>query len=181
MKNLKQWFNNLSLREQGMLTLLLACGLSILGVFLVKNFRNTAGEKTRIEQRIKQQQTWKNNAVAIHSQLCVVAQKLTPEKAYDRTRMAGKIEELARGCNLRFSSETPQTRAGSVVDTHTLRLNVTHALLEDLIRFDTLLAQEAPYLGLESMKLTANPRFPLKLNATYQIVALQLKKIENLP
>jgi hypothetical protein len=177
---MKRWFNNLALREKIFFGSFVWILLLAWGLFLIKDFRQTQVVHAKVQKLLKQQDTWLKQDTSIKKRLTDVLARLNPEKTYDRNHFVGKVEELARAARLRFTSETPQTHSSDISDAHSMRISITNATLADLMFFDQLIAQEAPYLGLDNVRISANVRMPNRLNATFHLSAIQLKQLSNL-
>ncbi len=123
---------------------------------------------------------WIKNEKHVQDNLTKVLQWIDPKKTFTGTQFACKIEELARKAELTYSMTSPKTREGDIFDAHTLQLHCENASLQTLILFEKYVYQTKPYIGLEKVRIRANEYAPSHVEADFDLIALQLKKIDTL-
>jgi hypothetical protein len=178
MKSLwKRFFSRLSVREKMWLLIFSWVFLAVWGWGLTRRYTQFFQEWKVTKTQIEGYRYWIKNEGRIQDSLVTVLKWIDPEKTLTGTQFAGKVEELVRKTNLTYSMTSPKTREGDIFDAHTLQMHCENSRLEDLISFEQQVHQIKPYIGLEKVKIRANTYNPPWVEADFDLIALQLKKL----
>lgn len=106
-------------------------------------------------------------------------QKLfSKDKTYSASKLVEKVDSLARGIGLVFSTNgNPKTQESPNGDVHTLYGSIKNKAIKDLVAFEGLLRLEHPYIRIESLDLQAKGSNPELINASFSIQSFELKTI----
>lgn len=104
-------------------------------------------------------------------------QQVDQSKTFSAAQLGGRIDSIARNVELpRFDVRTPATVETDLFSFHNVRVRITRAQLEELIRFDLEVKKLAPYIAMADFRLTANNRDPRYLDADFELVSFELKE-----
>ncbi len=173
---LKNLFQAMSLRERFLLTVFIWVCLLVWGGSVMGSMKTFRSEFSRTKSELKTQKNLIGERETIEVRLQDQLQRLDPQKTYTSSQLVGKLDSFARNANLRFDTNSPNTKPGDIFNIHTVRIQVRQAGIGDLIEFDNQIKKESPYLGLERVKLTSNKSDPRLLNGQYVISSFELKE-----
>jgi hypothetical protein len=68
-----------------------------------------------------------------------------------------------------------KTREGEIFNDHNLRIRLSRISIAQLIKINSLLKQETPYINIQSVRINANKNKPEQLDARLEINSFDLK------
>ncbi len=166
----------MSLRERFLLTVFIWCCLFVWAGSVIQGGKNFRLQFIKTKNELATQEDMIDNKEAIETRLQDELTRLDPQKTYTSSQLVGKLDSFARGSNLNFDTNSPNTKPGDIFNIHTVRIQVRRAEIGDLINFDKQVKKESPYLGLERVKLTAVKSDPRYLNAQFVVSSFELKE-----
>lgn len=175
-----RFFSRLSTREKVWLLIFTWAILLTWALGLNKRYSRFYQDWKVTRAQVLNYRYWIKNEKRVQDNLVKVLQWIDPQKTFTGTQFAGKIEEFARKAGLTYSMTSPKTREGDIFDAHTLQLHCENASLKTLIEFEQLVYQTKPYIGLEKIRIRANEYNPSHVEADFDLIALQLKKLDTL-
>jgi hypothetical protein len=131
-----------------------------------------------VQSKIRHFNFWIKNEAIVRSNLTKILTWIDPEKTYSGTQLAGQVETVARNNRLTYSMTSPKTRQGDIFNAHTLQLRCENANLKDLVDFENEIYAMKPYIGLEKVRIRANNFNPTLLEVNFDLIALQLKDLQ---
>lgn len=175
----KKIFNKFTQREKILITALLWVITLLWANWLNSRLSTLSSEISTTHASLKHQQIWLDNQSSIEERLLASRQILDPGKTYPKNQFIAKVETLAKSSGATFNITNPTTRTGDIFNEHTLTIQFKDATLKSLLTFENAIQKEGAYMGLKELKIDPNKRDPNLLNAQFDIIALELKKIEN--
>lgn len=179
MIRLKKLYEGITTREKILLVLFLWVVMFIWLSLFLSRISQLFEDIKKVNASLAYQKVWLNNEESIVNRLAESRQILNPQKTYARSRFIGRIDSLARDTGASYDVTNPTTQSGDIFNEHSLILQFKDTSLKNLIHFSQLIQKENPYLGIKQVKITPNRRDPNLLNAQFDIIALELKNIEN--
>lgn len=171
---LKAWFLGRLLREKALVLLLVLVGAIIWLSASAKRLHDSRVAARAAEATLATQQVWLNNRPAIEEAAAAAVRNLDPAKTYDATFLVAEIMGIAGRAGLAVNTEPPRTQRSAQFAVHTVQVTTRRAELPSLLRFYQELASKAPYLGLEQISLQGDRTNPGLVNATLQVVSVEL-------
>lgn len=126
------------------------------------------------ESDLATQAVWLENRPAIDAAAAAAVRNLDPSKTYDATFLVAEIMRIAGQAGLTPNTEPPRTQKSPQFSVHTVQVSARRVELVALLRFYQELASKAPYLGLEQVSLQGDRTNPGLVNATLQVVSVEL-------
>lgn len=179
MNKLKNLLSRITLREKILLVLFLFVVALIWLGFYWSRMSQLFDDIDKVKATLAHQQVWLNNEQSIAQRLADSREILNPQKTYARSRFIGRVDGLARKTGDSYDVTNPTTQSGDIFNEHSLVVQFKDATLKNLINFAHSIESENPYLGIKQVKITPNRRDPNLLNAQFDVIALELKNIEN--
>lgn len=179
MNKLKKIYDRITLREKMLLVLFLWVVVFIWFGFYWSRISQRFEDIGKVKASLAYQKVWLNNEDSIAKRLEESRQILNPQKTYARSRFIGRVDGLARETGASYDVTNPTTQSGEIFNEHSLVVQFKDASLKNLINFANAIHNENPYLGVKQVKITPNRRDPNLLNAQFDVIALELKNIEN--
>lgn len=171
---LRALFQSLSIRERLLLVAFLWI-LLILWLFtLTEDVRSTWTAMRNSGQELRTQEQWLSNRPVIEDGLRAATDRLDPDKTFNATQLAGRLDEIARETEARFDISSPSTQEGDIFKIHTVRVSIRDADLATLVRFEHNLRQELPYIGLARVQLSTTRMDPRQLDAQFTVESFEL-------
>lgn len=167
--------NKLSMREALLLSMFLWVIVVVWFSAVVADFRETRTSLSAVRTQEQYQRTWIDQAPSINLRLEESLQRLDPSKTFSDSQLAARLDTIARQSALTYDFTSNRTRSGDIFNIHERRLRIKDATLLQLIEFDQRLRENSPYMGIESVRLTADRRNPLNLDATFTVSSIELK------
>lgn len=179
MTKLKSFYDRITLREKTLLMLFLWVVMFIwLGLYWSR-ISELFEDISKVNSSLAYQKVWLNNEKSIAERLEESRQILNPQKTYARSRFIGRVDGLAHQTGSSYDVTNPTTQSGDIFNEHSLVVQFKDASLKNLIDFAQAIHNENPYLGIRQVKITPNRRDPNLLNAQFDVIALELKNVEN--
>lgn len=110
----------------------------------------------------------------IEAQLIEKSSQLDASKTLSSTELVGRIDEIIRPMDLKYSINSPQTEEGSLFTFHTLRLVVNKAEFEDVLRLSDKLKTLVPYVTLDRITVTADRSDANLLDVQFYISSVEM-------
>lgn len=181
MIRIKAIYDRITIREKILLVLFLWVVVFIWLGFYWSRISQLLEDLNKANATLAYQKIWLNNEESIATRLADSREILNPQKTYARSRFIGRVDSLARKAGAPYDVTNPTTQSGDIFNEHSLVVQFKDASLKNLINFAQAIHNENPYLGIKQVKITPNRRDPNLLNAQFDIIALDLKNIENVP
>lgn len=97
-----------------------------------------------------------------------------PSKTFDAMRLQSEIDAIARRVGLaNYSAENVQTDHTAQFSMNSMRLEIRNADYPALVRFYLEVSKQAPYLGIEQFRITANNG---RHNASLRVTSFEMAK-----
>jgi hypothetical protein len=176
---MKHWLQSRSVREQLLVTLLVVVFAAI---WLFSAFDRVSAQFRdwkRVRETLAMQTLWIDRQADIESQAAEAVKNLDPARTYDGTRLVAMINTLATQSGLPAGIDAPKTDRTPQFNFHTVRVTANRATLPALLKFYDELANQVPYLNLESVTLQEDRSSAGQVNATLQISATQIAPSAN--
>mgnify|MGYP001284268269 CR=1 FL=1 len=109
----------------------------------------------------------------IDADLIVQQSKFDSSRTYDKDQLFARVEVMAERMDPTMS--TSRTQEGEIFNIHTVPVRFRDEPIASLIQFDTALQGE-PYISLESARINADRKDPMKLDAVFEITSFELKQ-----
>lgn len=174
MNALRIWFVSRLLREKVLVLALVLLGALIWLSAASDRLREHLRGFRSAEATLATQQLWLNNQPAIEEAAAAAVRNLDPARTYDATFLVAEIMGIASRSGLAVNTEPPRTQRSSQFAVHTVQVTARRADLGNLLRFYQEVASKAPYLGLEYVSLQGDRTTPGMINATLQVVSVEL-------
>jgi hypothetical protein len=179
MIKLRKLYDQITSREK----MLLAIFLWVLVLIWLSTYLSRMAALIRDIQTVNAtlvyQQLWLDREATIEERLVESRKILDPNKTYNRSRFIGRVDGLARVSGATYDVTNPTTSLGDVFNEHSLTVQFRDVSMKTLLDFDHAIYKEDPNLGIKQVKISPNRRDPNLLNAQFDVVALELKNIEN--
>ncbi|MGC6424113.1 MAG: hypothetical protein ACON4O_03920 [Lentimonas sp.] len=173
----KRIYKRMTVREK------LLCLLFCLAMVLIwgNHWLNRAGiwndsRRTAAVELVVQSQ-WIDRSDEYAQGLARALERVDPSKTYSASQLSGKIDSLLRQAGLAALSDMDpiKTREGEIFNDHNLRVRLSRISIAQLIKLNSLLKQETPYINLQSVRINANKNKPEQLDARLEINSFDLK------
>ena len=124
------------------------------------------------------QQRWLTQRNRIEKEATLAIEHLDPSRSFDIVRLQGELNTLARSAGLSNNYDVSDSRTvrSSQFSVHSVRFSARNADIGALITFYKLLAQRAPYLGLEEFALASNRANPSQLTASWRVTSVEIAR-----
>lgn len=179
MIKLKTLYSGISQREKVLLVLFLWVIALVWGSWLMGRMSQLIDNINAANASLAHQQIWLDNEASIEERLRDSRKILDPAKTYGRNQFIAKIDGMARSSGITYDITNPTTKLGEVFNEHSLSIQFRDAPIKVLLAFENAIAKEGAYLSITEEKISPNRRDPTLLNAQFDIIALELKNIEN--
>ncbi|MCH2155452.1 MAG: hypothetical protein MK080_05575 [Opitutales bacterium] len=126
---------------------------------------------------LERQNEWLKDRERIDAELVAALETLDASQTYSDSELAGRVDELSRSFDLSYSISNRPSVTNEDFNTHSVRLNINRAELRPLIEFTQSLQREAPYLVIDSVRITVNRSRPTEHNATFTLSSFELKAL----
>ena len=109
----------------------------------------------------------------IDADLIVQKSKFDSSRTYDKDQLFARVEVMAERMDPTLS--TSDTQPGEIFNIHTVPVRFRDEPIASLIQFARALQGE-PYISLESVRINADRKDPMKLDAVFKITSFELKQ-----
>lgn len=176
MNPVKAWFLSRIFREKVLVLAFVLLGALIWLSSASDHLKGNLRGFRAAESSLATQQLWLNNRPAIEEAAKAAVQNLDPSKTYNSTFLVAEILGIAGRAGLAVNTEPPRTQRSPQFAVHTVQVTTRRVELAALLRFYQELASKAPYLGLEQISLQGDRSNPGMVNATLQVISVELVK-----
>lgn len=181
MNKLKALYNQITQREKVLLALFLWVMVLIWGSWMSGRISRLLDNIQATKASLAHQQIWLDNEASIEARLLESRNILDPKKTYARSQFIAKVDGIARSTGAAYDITNPTTALGDVFNEHSLTVQFKDAPMKALLAFETAINKEGAYMSIIEVKLNPNRRDPILLNAQFDVIALELKNIDNVP
>jgi hypothetical protein len=172
-------YKRMSLREK----LLCLCFLLVMLFIWTNNWLgrlsdwNAQNKLTSIE--LQTQQEWLDRSDFYSAGLTAALERVDPSKTYAAAQLSGHVDSLIRQSNLSGQADIypVTTREGEIFNDHNLRVSLKRISIAQLIKLNSLLRQETPYINIQSVRIQKNRRSPEQLDVRYAINSFDLQDL----
>lgn len=104
--------------------------------------------------------------------------RVDPSKTFAASQLSERIDRQLRSAGLsgRADIDSVRTREGEIFNDHNLRVRLNRISIDQLIKFNTLLKEDTPYINIQSVRIAANRRNPEELDVRFEINSFDLKE-----
>lgn len=176
---LKSLYEAITRREKLLLVLFVWVIVLIWASLLERRVSASVGEIKTVNASLVHQQIWLDSEASIEERLIDSRKILDPAKTYAKNQFIAKVDGIARGSGAVYDITNPTTTLGDVFNEHTLTIQFRDAPMKALLAFEAAIEKEGSYIAITEVKISPNRRDPALLNAQFDIIALELKKVEN--
>ncbi len=173
---MKRYFMTRSMREKALLVAFV--GLASLAWLISASGRSRlmVQEARSLAASGAEQQLWLGNKAEIEKQAASATAQLDPARTLNGARLIGELNALAGHAGL--SPEISGQRADPAPQFvfHSVQASFRRADLGALVRFYEEVSKRSPYIGLEQVSLAVDRGAPGTVNATFRVVATELKR-----
>ena len=170
----RKLYKKTTTREKFLLLLFIG---GIAAVWLTYSFnRYSSGIKLLLgtQDRIESYETILSLRERVEAQLIEKSSQLDSSKTLSSTELVGRISEIIRPMELKYSINSPQTDRGSLFTFHTVRLSVNKAELEAVLRLSDRLKTLVPYVTLDRVVISADRANPSLHDVQFFISAVEM-------
>ncbi len=173
---MKSLFIARSRREQYMVILFLLTIAVIWAFNLTDRAGAVSDRRGSVARLLTEQQVYLDDADEIEARMQEGIANLDPERTLDPLRLQSELNAIARRYDIVPDIATPASESGDVFSYHSVRINVSRAQMDSLIRFARDVQQMSPYLGLEEVAnlRPASGNDPRWLQARFTISSVEL-------
>jgi hypothetical protein len=171
------FYKRMSLREK----LLSLCFLVVLLLIWSNNWLGRVSEwnaqRTLTSLELATQQEWLDRSEFFTQGLATALERVDPSKTYAAAQLSGRVDSLIRqnGLSDQADIDPVRTREGEIFNDHNLRVRLSRISIAQLIKLNSLLKQETPYINIQSVRIQKNRRNPEQLDVRYEINSFDLK------
>lgn len=172
--DLRRLYRKTSTREKFLLLLFIG---GIAAVWITYTFsRYNSGVKLLLgtQNRIESYQMILSQKEVVETQLIEKSSQLDASKTLSSTELVGRISEIIRPMELKYSINSPQTDRGSLFTFHNIRLSVNKAEFEAILRLSDSLKTLVPYVTLDRVTVTADRSNPNLLDVQFYISSVEM-------
>jgi hypothetical protein len=175
---IRDFFNLRPLRERYLLVSFLTVGILIWLGMLIGHINRQFSRTQDAKQQLELQEILFSNKESVNEGLELMKTVMDANKTLNGTLLIERVDRHARDCNMNFDISSPVQLDGDIFKTNTVRISIRDTELSSLMLMDQKIKQEAPYLSLISIQISANRRDPRKLNAVMEISSFEFNKAE---
>lgn len=170
----RKLYNKTSSREK-LLLLIFICGIAAVWVTYSFTRYNTSFKLLfSTKKRIESYHMILSQKDLVEAQLLEKSAELDSSKTLSSTELIGRVGELIRPLELKYSINSPQTEKGTLFTFHNIRLTVNNAEFEAVLRFSDKLKTLVPYVTLNRVVVTADRSNANLLDVTFHISSLEM-------
>lgn len=174
---LRAFFFRLSTREKVLLVLFVWV-LVALGLFGASaDLRARLGALKTAGSELDNQAMYLGMREELGAQLASSSERFDPTKTLGASALQGRVDRLAREAGVTLQGfDYRRGQQNDIYDLHELRVNIRGITYDQLYRFDLRLQAEAPYLKLESIRVSADRRDRERLDCTLILSSFEMKQ-----
>lgn len=123
-----------------------------------------------------EQQLWLANQAAIEAQAAKATAQLDPTRTLNGARLIGELNTLSSAAGLSPEVSGQRSEPTAQFSFHSAQVSFRRADMGSLVRFYEEVAKRSPYIGLEQVSLAIDRGAPGAVNASFRVVATELKR-----
>jgi hypothetical protein len=166
-----------SLREKLLALLFLLAAAIIWGQNFGQRAMQCKSAWQAAQVELASQQHWLEHSESYSARLSQALARVDPAKTYSSAQLSGQVDTLLRAAMLSDQADIDpvRSREGEIFNDHHLRVRLNRISIAQMVKINTLLKAEQPYINLVKVQLTANRSKPHQLDARLQINSFDLK------
>ncbi len=172
----KRFFKRMTVREQLLSLLFIIVMLAIWTGNLISRSREWNSQRKNTADILTTQQNWFDNEDWIRNEASTALERLDPSRTYNGPQLSGKIDNLLRQAGLSAQSDIDpvKSKTGEIFSEHGIRVHLKRISIAQLIQFNHLLRQEAPYINQQNIRISAQKGKEEQLDVRIEINSLEL-------
>lgn len=177
MNAIKSFFFRISTREKVLLVLFVWV-LVLLGLMSVlSGVRARASAVSAAGNQLDTQEMYLGMRDELAEQIARSSERFDTSRTLDASALQGRVDRLARDAGITLQGfDYRKGQQNEIYDLHELRVNIRGITYQQLYRFDQRLQAEAPYLKLESIRVSADRRARDQLDCTLVLSSFEIKQ-----
>lgn len=140
----------------------------------VSRYRQSVQSLSLTRQQIGNALQILDTAEYIEAQLIEKTTQFDSDKTLSSTELVGRISEMIRPLELKYSINSPRSETGTLFTFHNIRLNVNKAEFEAVLRLSDNLKRLVPYVTLDRVIVTADRSDQNLLDAQFHISSVEM-------
>lgn len=174
----KAFASRLNTREKILALLVLWVVLLIWLDFSWRGFKDIQSKWEASSSAIAMQDNVLAEKDKVAAQAQLAREQLDPARTFNANGLSVLVQRLAEqaGFPRNYTTTTARTRQHGNMLLHTITLKVNNASMEQLIRFDSLFNQKAPYITLNEITIQPSRSDPFLNNVDYDITAFEFSE-----
>lgn len=174
---LKSFFFRISTREKVLLVLFVWV-LVLLGLSRMwSDLRLRVNALGAAHSQLEMQGVYLGLRGELADQLARSSERFDSARTLGASALQGRVDRLARDAGITLQGfDYRRGQQNDIYDLHELRVNIRGITYEQLYRFDQRLQAEAPYLKLESIRVSADRRARDQLDCTLVLSSFEIKR-----
>ncbi|MFW5883812.1 MAG: hypothetical protein ACOCVG_05530 [Verrucomicrobiota bacterium] len=170
----RQFFFRLTSREKFMLIFFIGVLLSLVVAHVLSGYTQHYREYSVTEAELETQELWIDRGPRIRERLDSVLRRLDPEQTFSAPELNARLNEIAESINDNWRMREARSQFEEEFRIHSIPISFRDSRIEDLIAFEARLQLEAPYIGLEQVRISANRGRENLLDADYLVTSFEL-------
>ncbi|MBC9867269.1 MAG: hypothetical protein F7O42_05205 [Opitutae bacterium] len=172
--SIKRVYKVTTTREKVLLFLFLG-GIAVVWLgSTVSRYRQSAQSLSHTRQHIGNALQILDAGEYIEAQLIEKTTQFDSDKTLSSTELVGRISEIIRPLELKYSINSPRSETGTLFTFHNIRLNVNKAEFEAVLRLSDNLKRLVPYVTLDRVIVTADRSDQNLLDAQFFISSVEM-------
>ncbi len=170
----KRAYNKTTTREKVLLLLFIAGIALVWLIHSVSRYRQSTQMLSQTRQQIKNSQDMLATGSYVEAQLLEKTTQFDADKTLSSTELVGRISEIIRPLELRYSIQSPKSEAGALFTFHNIRLNVIKGEFESVLRLSDHLKRLVPYVTLDRVIVSADRSNQNLIDAQFFISSVEM-------
>ncbi|HAV11960.1 MAG TPA: hypothetical protein DCX06_00480 [Opitutae bacterium] len=177
LRKLKRIYKRMSVREKLLCLLFCLVFIFIWADNWLDRTKAWNDSRKRAAVQLTTQSQWLERSDFYAQGLEQALERVDPAKTYSATQLSGKIDNLLRQASLAQQADMDPVRTteGEIFNDYNLRVRLSRISIAQLISINKLLKAEAPYINIQSVRLSASRKNPEELDARMEINSFDLK------
>lgn len=171
---LKRLYKKTSTREKFLLLLFIGAIAVVWFSYSLSRYSTSINLLKGTQSRINSYEMILSQKDVVEAQLIEKSSELDASKTLSGTELLGRISEIANSMDLDYNINSPQTEAGELFTFHNIRLNITRADKEEVLRLSEKLKTLVPYVTLDRIVMNADRSNTNLMNANFYISSLEM-------
>jgi len=173
--NVKRFFLTRSLREKVLLVAFVGLAAAIWLASAAGRTRVLVQEARSVAAARAEQALWLGNRASIEEQAARATAQLDAAHTLNVARLLGELSAQAGQAGLSPEISGQRTERTSQFSFHSAQVSFRRADMAALVKFYEEVSKRSPYVGLEQVSLAIDRGAPGTVNATFRVVATELK------